>query len=403
MTQRLRYGIASTLELDIPPDALVAHCTRAADTVVAEPAAAVMEALLNPLGYPPLTQALVPGDRVVIALDPAVPCGSHIVAGVLQTLRTANVNLSDVVVLTSAEHGSDAAWRGDVPADASELEFVTHDPHDKAGLCYLAASKHAEPIYLNRYLCDADVIVPVNVLRARRSLGYAGVHSGLFPTFSDEATRQRFRGLSAALNTVQQKHRRDESDEVDWLLGLQLAVQIVAGPGDSVLHVLAGLIGQVAERGRELVEAAWSQEVPRKAQLVVAALGGGNGEQTWENFGRALYAASQVCAPEGTIVLCTDLQCRPGAALRLLTRYDEDARLWQRLQQERSEDAVSAALLLEHRQRQHIYLLSRLDASTVESLGLGYITEPADISHLSRHADSCIVLADAQRASPHVA
>jgi hypothetical protein len=89
--------------------------------------------------------------------------------------------------------------------------------------------------------------------------------------------------------------------------------------------------------------------------------------------------------------------------LSLLTRYDEDARLWQRLQQERSEDAVSAALLLEHRQRQHIYLLSRLDGSTVESLGLGYITEPADICHLSRHADSCIVLDDAQRASPHVA
>ena len=264
--------------------------------MVVEPATAVAEALLNPLGYPPLTRALVPGDRVVIAVDSGVPCGSHIVAGVLHTLRSANVNLSDVVVLTSTEHGSDAAWRRDLPPDAAELKFVTHDPHHKAGLCYLAASKHAEPIYLNRHLCEADVIVPVNLLRARGSLGYTGIHSGLFPTFSDEATRQRFRGLSAALNTVQQKHRRDESDEVDWLLGLQLAVQIVAGPGDSVLHVLAGLIGQVAERGRELVEAAWSQEVPRQAQLVVAALGGGNGEQTWENFGRALYAASQVCA-----------------------------------------------------------------------------------------------------------
>ena len=83
--------------------------------------------------------------------------------------------------------------------------------------------------------------------------------------------------------------------------------------------------------------------------------------------------------------------------------YEEDSRLRQRLQKERSEDAVSAALLLEHRQRKHIYLLSGLDASTVEALGVGYITNPEEINHLSQQADSCILLADAQRASPYVA
>jgi hypothetical protein len=190
---------------------------------------------------------------------------------------------------------------------------------------------------------------------------------------------------------------------VDWLLGLQLAVQIVAGPGNSVLHVLAGMIARVTDAGRVLVEAVWSQEVPRKAQLVVAAIAGGNCEQSWENFGRALHAASQVCTPEGTIVLCTDLQCTPGPALQQLTGYADDPRLWQRLRQERSEDAVAAALLLEHRQRQHIYLLSGLDENTVESLGVGYIADPEAINHLSRHAESCILLADAQRASPQLA
>jgi nickel-dependent lactate racemase len=403
MTQRLRYGSSSILDLEIHPDALIANCTRSGDTVVADPATAVAEALSKPMGYPPLTQAVVPGDRVVIAIDPDVPRWPRITAGVVQTLISANVNPSDIVVLTSNNHQADATWRKDLPAGASELGFVTHDPLDKAGLCYLAASKQAEPIYLNRHLWDADVVIPVNLLRARGSLGYAGIHSGLFPTFSDEATRQRFRGPSSALSTADQKRRREEADEVDWLLGLQLTVQIVAGPGDSVLHVLAGLTKQVAERGRELVEAVWAQEVPRRAQLVVAAIEGGSGEQSWENFGRALFAASRVCVPDGTIVLCTDLQCTPGAALKRLAAYEEDARLRQRLQQERSEDAVSATLLLEHRQRQHIYLLSGLDESTVESLGVGYVTDPEEIKHLSRHADSCILLADAHRASPHVA
>ncbi|MHB0957346.1 MAG: lactate racemase domain-containing protein [Pirellulaceae bacterium] len=402
MTQWLRYGSASTLELEISPDALVADCTPGRKNLVPDPVAAVSEALANPVGYPPLAQAVVPGDRVVIALDPHVPCWRQITAGVVQTLITANVNPSDIVVLTSDEHASDASWQADLPGGGADLGFVIHDPHDKAGLCYLAASKQAEPIYLNRHLCEADVIVPVNLLRARRALGYSGIHSGLFPTFSDEATRQRFRGLASARNTVRQKRQRSEAKEVDWLLGLQLAVQIVAGPGDSVLHVLAGMIRKVTRPARELVEAAWAHQVPRRAELVVAAIEGGSREQSWENFGRALYAASQVCAAEGTIVLCTDLQRAPGVALKQLTGYEQDARLRKRLQQVQSEDAVSAALLLEHRQRQHIYLLSGLDASTVESLGVAYITDAEEINHLSRHAESCILLADAQRASPRV-
>ena len=59
----------------------------------------------------------------------------------------------------------------------------------------------------------------------------------------------------------------------------------------------------------------------------------------------------------------------PGPALRRLAHSTDDDRLWQRLQHDHSEDALSAFLLLENRQRQHIYLLSDLDESTVEVAG----------------------------------
>ena len=244
------------------------------------------------------------------------------------------------------------------------------------------------------------MIVPVNVLRPRASLGYAGIHSGLYPTFSDEATQQRFRAPMALTLTAEQKRRREEADEVAWLLGLQMTVQIVAGPGDSLLHVLAGLIEEVAAHGFELVEAVWSHEVPSKADLVVAAIEGGTDDQSWENFGRALYAASQICTDRGTIVLCTDLQCRPGPSLQRLAGCEGDAKLLQRIRRDRSEDALSASLLLETRERQHIFLLSRLDESSVEALGVGYVTTPEQVNRLARHADSCILLADAHRAAP---
>ena len=92
---------------------------------------------------------------------------------------------------------------------------------------------------------------------------------------------------SLITHAAEQKRRRAEADEVAWLLGLQLCVQVIAGPGDSVRHILAGLLPPVLEAGLPLAEAAWSQEFPHRAALVVAAIGGREAEQTWDSFGRA--------------------------------------------------------------------------------------------------------------------
>jgi len=392
MTQLLPYGRSAKLALEIPPAALLADGTSGAGPIVDDPAAAMAAALQAPLGYPALARAVVPGDRVVISVDPGLPQMARLVPGVVQTLVDAGVAPADISVLSVR------------PASGlSDVTWVTHDPRNPAGLCYLAATSDAAPIYLNRHLCEADVIVPIHLLRPRAALGGTSTHGGLFPTFGDEAAWERFRVPSSATHAAEQKRRRAEADEVAWLLGLQLSVQVIAGPGDSVRHILAGLMPETLEHGLPLAEAAWLRQVPFRAALVVASISGDDDEQTWENFGRALHAASEVCAENGTIVLCTGLRRPPGAALKRLARSSDDERLWQRLQHDRSEDAMSALLLLENRQRQHIYLLSHLDESAVEAWGVGHIGAEEEVSRLSRHANSCILLADAHRTVPRVA
>ena len=171
------------------------------------------------------------------------------------------------------------------------------------------------------------------------------------------------------------------------------------GVGESILHVLAGEVEAVGKLGRALCEAAWLYRVPRRASLVVAAIGGGPEQQTWENFARALLAASAVAADDGAIVLCTGLTCAPGPALQQLAKLDdEDERTLRQLRRESSADAVSAALLGNVRQRTRIYLLSGLDEETVEDLGLGYVSCGEEVNHLCQHHESCILMADAHRA-----
>src|SRR5204862_2307180 len=126
-------------------------------------------------------------------------------------------------------------------------------------------------------------------LRLEDSLGYLGVHGGLYPTFADEAARDRFRAPISADATVHQRLRREEADEAAWMLGAQLIIQVIPGPGDTVLHVLAGESHAVTKRGKSLCTAAWKFKVPRRASLVVAGVEGGPEQQTWENFARALF------------------------------------------------------------------------------------------------------------------
>jgi len=286
----------------------------------------------------------------------------------------------------------------DLPADVRrDVKVSNHNPQDSASLCYLAASKQGKPIYFNRHLCEADLVVPVGTLRLEHSFAYAGVHDGLFPAFSDEEARLRFRSPANADWSAKRQRRRAESDEAAWLLGVQLIVQVAPGPGESVLHVLAGTAAEVARQGRKLSEAAWLHHAPRRASLVVATIEGGPEQQTWDNFARALFAASQAVTEGGAIVLCTNLRNPPGPAMRRLAKLDgEPENLERTLRGRRFEDALSAILLAATIQRAKVYLLSGLDGDFVEDLGLGHVENSGEIERLSRQYPSCILLGNAQ-------
>ncbi|HPM83015.1 MAG TPA: lactate racemase domain-containing protein [Candidatus Anammoximicrobium sp.] len=397
----LRYGDGHVLRIEPPLDAVVDDLDVPRGKPLDDPAAGVAAALADPLDYPPLQKATTPGDRVVLAIDRGVPQLDAVVAGAVHALLDSRVLPEDITLLMAPEENG---IRRPKPTNALATEIAAairiaeHDPQNHADLTYLAASKENRPIYIHRQLFDADLVLPISCLRPRRVLGRLGVHGGLFPTFSDAKTRERFQSPAAARSPVQRHRRRDEVEEAAWLLGVQIVLQVVPGAGGAVLHVLAGKPEAVAKRGRQLCDAAWLCRLPRRASLVLASIAGGRHEQSWENFARALSAALAAVADDGVIVLCTDLRCPPGPALQLLSLLNDAPETLREIRRARTSDAVSASLLVEARERTQVYLLSGLDGETVEDMGLGYISNEDEIGHLCQQFDSCLLLADAHRA-----
>lgn len=433
MPQHLNYGAESPLELQLQGDSLLADLSSGAAPPV-DVAAAVADALQRPLDFPPLAAAAVPGDRVVIALERAVPQAAAVVSGIVGVLLESGVDPGDVTIVL-AENGVDVEPdpRSLLPDDVREqIAVFSHQGNRSSELAYLAATRDGRPIYINRLLCDADVVIPVGSVRLETQPDYIGVHGSLFPGFSDSQTRQRFSLPAAAQWVTHRRQRSDEAAEAAWLLGVQFTVQVVPGGSDSLLHVLAGEASAVARAAQQVCHAAWQRTVPGRADLVVAAIDGGPQHQTWENVGRALYAASRVVSDEGDIVICCDLRRLPGVVLRKATAaylpdfdhvysseggheyesdeydgddddYAADAESPDHEAASEMDESLSACMLSELLERNRVYLLSGLNEDVVTDLGMAYVEQPADVARLASRHDSCILLASAQYAIPTLA
>jgi nickel-dependent lactate racemase len=426
MIEQLRYGLNSTIEYEPSKSAAVVRWDGPRDEALGDVRSATAAALAQPLGFPPLGRAIVPGDKVVLALEAAVPCAAEIVAATIDALIGGGIAVSDITILRAACADGDTA-ASDPRAGLGEhhreaVELATHQGATREELSYLTADEHDQPIYLNRRIVDADVVVPIGCLRADALTGYGGVHALLYPTFADQAAQQRCRlhRASKAGRNGSQRNRaasvrgerkrpphvaitQREADHVAWLLGVLFTIQVIPSASGGVLHVLAGQTDQVLERGSELTKRTWSFEVPKRAKLVVAAVDGGAQEQTWDNVGRALAAAERIVADDGIIAVCTELQSAPGPALRAVGGIDDPELFRRKLREQQSEDLAVAQQWASARSHARIYLLSGLREEQVERLGAAYVAEPKEVSRLIARMDSCAVLGCAQNVLPTAA
>jgi len=276
---------------------------------------------------------------------------------------------------------------------------VTHDPDDRDGIAYLAAADSGEPILLNRLITDADVVLPIGSTGGGAAAGSHGVFGPIYPTFSDLRTLARFQSLdSIDARQHETKSLAREADHVGWLLGASFAVQVIPSGGDAIMHVLAGEAGAVGRRAAKLYEALWRSSVPRRASLVVAGIKGISAHQTWHNVGLALERAGKLVLDGGAVVICCDVDRRPEPPCESpLSEGDPDEQPKPTTDQ-RPEDLLPSSQLALALARGQVYLLSRLDQSLVEDLGMAPVANHEELARLAARHQSCILLSNAAHA-----
>jgi hypothetical protein len=397
------------------PESIILHsgnltasvCTEGLKLLVArhEPLQPVAEqcrkALQAPLGLPELARCVVPGDSVAIVIDPETPHVIEVLAAVCeQLLSVPDIGIALSLMLPPDPAG--AGWSGlvgQVPLHLQQqLTVHVHDPLATDQLSYLASSAAGERVYLNRRISDADLLVTIGIVCFDSLLGYRGTTSGVFPWFSDTDSIQQARTQGhPELTPEQPRPYRQLVDEVGWLLGTQFSVQIVPGPGETPLAILAGLPEDVMAAGKDLVNRVWRVK-PRKQVDAVLLSVPCDASSGWQQFGNAVELATKLVQPDGRIIVVADLPIPEGPGANMLRRCQDPDDLLKPLRREPGQDAVEITQLINALRHARVYLYSNIPSDIVEELGIIAIEDSAELQRLTTAAKSCVVLPNANYA-----
>jgi nickel-dependent lactate racemase len=359
-----------------------------------DPTEAVARALREPLDYPPLAAGIVPGDQVAIALDESVPQGPAIVRGAVESLLCAGIEIGAISIVTTGAQ-SERVCREVLAGHMSELpRFVVHDPDDNDNLCLVGVTKRQVPLLVNRTIFDADIVLPISVAR----VDDRGAYGSLFPRFSNAQSIERHRTPASLLEKHLTAQKVDEANEAGWLIGAPLVIEVVPGPAETVAHVIAGEPQCVARHAASLCRQQWALHSPQQVDLVIATITGGALSQTWANVGRALAVAEKLLVDDGAVAICSNLEEPPGESLGRLIANSDLAKTERRISHDHGADSWPAWHLARALQRGPVYLLSQLDAETVEEMGLAPVAEIAELARLADRHHRFILIEDSQHA-----
>ncbi len=240
-------------------------------------AAAVRDALDQPLGLPPIRGLVRPGSRVVIAFDdPTVtsfgPIRRHAIGAVLAQLAGAGVREDDVRLICANAlhrkftHDELATIIGRELVERFGARLSCHDAEDAEQTVNLGTTRaHGYDVELSRYAAEADLCVYVNAgLHLGFSGGWKSIAVGLSTWRSIRHTHHPDGMSMSVLHNRMHEVLDEMGAHIEATLGKRMyKIECVQASPAKIARVWAG---GVAETRAAAIEVMAQRNRPRRAQ-----------------------------------------------------------------------------------------------------------------------------------------
>jgi nickel-dependent lactate racemase len=394
----LPYGVDRHFECEIESDRLVAeHAAPRPNSLYKKE---LLAALRAPIEFPSIDQAVVPGDRVTLALDRHTPGAAGVVAGIWEVLAPRGIEAEKFTVIQPATRLESQLPdpRAELPEEIREqVRWTLHDPARKDGCVYLASTATGERVYMARDVVEADFLMSAGPIAFDPLMGYRGTSSVFYPGLSSADAMQRTQGQGhLELGPNESRPLRELIDEIGWLLGNPFTIQVIPAATGGVSRVLAGVCERVFAAGKQLLAEQWHIEVTERPDVVIAAIDHEIGLHAWEQLGAAVEVGRSLVARGGKIVILSDLAADLPEGLELIRSSQSARDAIRPLRKQVPPDLVCATQIASAADWASIYLLSGLADDVVDELFLTPVSNETEVRRLLKNETRCLFLEAAQ-------
>ena len=281
------------MEVSLPSEQVLYDVKGNSAEEITDIPAAVRHALRNPIGAPPLSQVVEPGNVVVITVGDITRAWikhDQFLPVLLDELNAAGVpdaNISIVVTL--------GAHRPHTPAEdikvcgeetCHRVKVYQHDSRDKENLVKIGETSRGVPVVVNRRIAEADKVILTSGIVYHLMAGFGGGRKAVMPGISGYESIQgnhtfclhKEVGKGLNVNCVSGKlagnEMNEDMNEHAAILNPAFLLNAVYTPQGKFAKFFAGHWLPAWEAGCKAVEQIYGIPIQKQADLALASDGG---------------------------------------------------------------------------------------------------------------------------------
>ena len=298
--------------LELPADRLAAELRFKDLPPLDDPAGAILRALEEPIGAPPLRGLVKPGARVAILVgdrmtDRMIGSRDHLAFPILDHLNRLGVRDQDVTIVYACGMHAHAHARDRLgPEVLARVRFVEHEATDESQLAYVGATSRGTPVWVNRVVAEADVRIGIGEVSPVGPAGWCGGGKIILPGVAGRDTIEHNHRMvispEVRVGAIDRNPVRLDIEEAADLAKLDLKLDVLVNSDERIVAVYCGDFRKEWRTALALAKDIWTTPMEPTDIAVVYP-----GDTRERGLGGPIYlqlpAADAMTKPDGAIVL----------------------------------------------------------------------------------------------------
>ncbi|MEM2875585.1 MAG: nickel-dependent lactate racemase [Candidatus Bathyarchaeia archaeon] len=258
-----------------------------------------------------IEEVISPSKKVAIIIDDATrPTPTHkILPPLLKKLEEMGVKKDTVLVMATGAHekpNQESIRRKISEEVMNDLNIQVHDCLNKDELTLMGFSSFGTPIWINKYVAEADVKIGLGGIKPHPWAGFSGGAKIILPGVSSWEAIGRNHTLAiseeARLGNVEHNPIRKDMEEVASKVGLNIIINTVLNDEGRIIDVVAGNFIKAHREGVYTSRKLFEYNIEDEVDVLIIGFGPED-ETLWDVLTGKFVGVKQIIKDGGTLIL----------------------------------------------------------------------------------------------------